>query len=218
MADRLPWMQVTRAGKTWRAAGLFSALLGSAAATQGVGEGEARSGRIWGKSGQIWGKRWRIWGKTGGGSGTTRGTRNCIVIRKPLLPQGSAEQRLRKSPGAMGIRKVEGRRREALRQWLPMLLDLLQRAGEGGLSVRQAVRETAAVPGFAQALKAQRASLLQVAVLWPDQISVTHNVMTLRGAPVARARPQRPRARPRRPRWAMHVFAAPRPQEFPEDA
>ena len=117
----------------------------------------------------------------------------------------------------MGIRKVEGRRREALRQWLPMLLDLLQRAGEGGLSVRQAVRETAAVPGFAQALKAQRASLLQVAVLWPDQISVTHNVMTLRGAPVARARPQRPRARPRRPRWAMHVFAAPRLQGFPED-
>ena len=48
-----------------------------------------------------------------------------------------------------GSRKVGDRRREALRQWLPMLLlDLIHRAGEGGLSVQRASRDSAAVPGF----------------------------------------------------------------------
>ena len=46
-------------------------------------------------------------------------------------------------------RKVDDRRREALREWLPMLLERISRAGERrGLSVQQASRDTAAVPGF----------------------------------------------------------------------
>ena len=105
-----------------------------------------------------------------------------------------------------GSRKVEERRREALRQWLPMLLDRIHNAGSGGLSLQRASRETAAVPGFVQALRNQRANLLQFAQLWPDQISIekrgTQNILR---ALVARARPQEPQA-----------AAAPRPQEPPE--
>ena len=59
-----------------------------------------------------------------------------------------------------GSRKVEDRRREALRQWLPMFLEQIHNAGPSGLSVQRASRETAAVPGFVQALRNQRATLL----------------------------------------------------------
>ena len=45
-----------------------------------------------------------------------------------------------------GSRKVEDRRREALRQWLPMLLERINRAGVRGLSVQQASKDLAAVP------------------------------------------------------------------------
>ena len=105
-----------------------------------------------------------------------------------------------------GSRKVEERRRQALRQWLPMLLDRIHNAGSGGLSLQRASRETAAVPGFVQALRNQRANLLQFAQLWPDQISIekrgTQNILR---ALVARARPQEPQAAP-----------TPRVQEPPE--
>ena len=102
---------------------------------------------------------------------------------------------------------MEERRREALRRWLPMLMDRIHNAGSGGLSLQRASRETAAVPGFVQALRSQRANLLQFAQLWPDQISIekrgTQNILR---ALVARARPQEPQA-----------AAAPRPQE-PEES
>ncbi len=105
-----------------------------------------------------------------------------------------------------GSRKVEDRRREALRQWLPMFLEQIHNAGSGGLSVQRASQQTAAVPGFVQALRNQRATLLQFAQLWPDQISIekrgTQNILR---AVVARTRPQEPQA-----------AAAPRPQEPPE--
>ena len=105
-----------------------------------------------------------------------------------------------------GSRKVEERRREALRQWLPMLLDRIHNAGSGGLSLQRASRETAAVPGFVQALRNQRANLLQFAQLWPNEVRIekrgTQNVLY---AIVARARPQEPQA-----------AAAPRVQEPPE--
>ena len=42
-----------------------------------------------------------------------------------------------------GSRKVEDRRREALRQWLPTLMERIQQAGDGGLSVQRASRELA---------------------------------------------------------------------------
>jgi len=105
-----------------------------------------------------------------------------------------------------GSRKVEERRKEALQRWLPMLLDRIHNAGSGGLSLQRASRETAAVPGFVQALRNQRANLLQFAQLWPDQIRIekrgTQNILY---ALVARARPQEPQA-----------AAAPRVQEPPE--
>ena len=122
-----------------------------------------------------------------------------------------------------GSRKVDDRRREALRQWLPMLLDLIRRAGDGGLSVQRASRESAAVPGFQQALRDQRTTLMQFAQLWPDQIRIekrgSQNILR---AVLARAEAPRPQ----RPRWATRVFAAPqepqvafapRPQE-PEES
>ena len=62
------------------------------------------------------------------------------------------EQRQAHAMAMGGSRKVEDRRREALRQWLPMLLERINRAGDRGLSVQQASRATAAVPGFQQAL------------------------------------------------------------------
>ena len=97
-------------------------------------------------------------------------------------------------------------RREALREWLPMLLDRIHRAGERGLSIQQASRDTGGVPGFQQALRNQRATLLQFAQLWPDEIRIekrgTQNIMyAVRAAP----RPQEPDA-----------AAALRPQEPPE--
>ena len=49
-----------------------------------------------------------------------------------------------------GSRKVEDRRREALRQWLPMLLERIKRAGVRGLSVQQASKDLATVPGFSR--------------------------------------------------------------------
>ena len=80
-----------------------------------------------------------------------------------------------------GSRKVEDRRREALREWIPVLLDRIRSAGDRGLNVQKASKDTAAVPGFQQALKNQRATLLQFAQLWPNDIRVekrgTQNVL-----------------------------------------
>ena len=115
-----------------------------------------------------------------------------------------------------GSRKVEDRRREALRQWLPALLDSIRRAGDKGLSVQQASRELAAVPGFPQALKDQRATLMQFAQLWPDDIRIekrgSQNVLFAR-AEVAQEEPAAEKARPQRPRWPTRVFARPREPE-----
>ena len=117
-----------------------------------------------------------------------------------------------------GSRKVEDRRREALRQWLPALLDSIRRAGDKGLSVQQASRELAAEPGFPHALKDQRATLMQFAQLWPDDIRFekrgSQNVLFAR-AEVA-PRPEEPaaeKARPQRPRWPTRVCARPREPE-----
>ncbi len=56
--------------------------------------------------------------------------------------------------------------------------------GGKGLSVQQASRDTATVPGFQQALRNQRATLLQFAQLWPDEIRIekrgTQNIMRAR--------------------------------------
>ncbi len=101
---------------------------------------------------------------------------------------------------------MEERRKEALRQWLPMLLDRIYNANAGGLTLQQLSRQTAAVPGFVQALRNQRATLLQFVQLWPNEVRIekrgTQNVLF---AKVARARPQEPQAAPR-----------PRVQEPPE--
>ena len=67
-------------------------------------------------------------------------------------------------------------------------------------------RETAAVPGFVQALRNQRATVLQFVQLWPNEVRIekrgTQNVLF---AKVPRARPQEPQAAP-----------PPRVQEPPE--
>ena len=101
---------------------------------------------------------------------------------------------------------MEERRKEALQRWLPMLLDRIHNAGSGGLSLQRMSRETAAVPGFVQALRNQRASLLQFVQLWPSEVRIekrgTQNFLY---AIMARARPQEPQAAP-----------APRVQEPPE--
>ena len=123
-----------------------------------------------------------------------------------------------------GSRKVEDRRREALRQWLPMLLERIIQAGGKGLSVQQASRDTATVPGFQQALRNQRATLLQFAQLWPDEIRIekrgTQNIM--RALPRARepgaaaVRPQEPDAAtavcPREPNLRLKPARVARPQ------
>jgi len=103
-----------------------------------------------------------------------------------------------------GSRKVEDRRREALREWLPMLLERISQAGDCGLSAQRAGRELAAVPGFQQALKDQRATLLQFAQLWPDQIRVekrgSQNILrAARAAPRPREPEAEPAPRPREP-------------------
>ena len=86
------------------------------------------------------------------------------------------------------------------------------RGGDLGLSVQRASRELAAAPGFLQALRDQRASVMQFAQLWPNQIRIekrgTQNILR---AVVARAH-----ERPQRPRWAPRIFAAPQePQAAP---
>ena len=85
-----------------------------------------------------------------------------------------------------GSRKVEDRRREALREWLPMLLESVRRTGVRGLNVQQASRDMAAVHGFQQALRNQRATVLQFAQLWPNEIRIekrgTQNVMFAQSA------------------------------------
>ena len=118
---------------------------------------------------------------------------------------------------------MEDRRREALRQWLPALPDSIRRAGDKGLSVQQASRDTATVSGFQQALRNQRATLLQFAQLWPDEIRIekrgTQNIM--RAAPRAQepagVRPQEPDAatavRPREPNLRLKPARIARPQE-----
>ena len=90
-----------------------------------------------------------------------------------------------------------------------MLLERVIQAGGKGLSVQQASRDTATVPGFQQALRNQRATLLQFAQLWPNESRIekrgTQNIM--RAAPRAQeaVRPQEPG--PVRPQEAV------RPQE-----
>ena len=107
-----------------------------------------------------------------------------------------------------------------------MLLDRIRKAGRArGLSVQQASRDTAAVPGFQQALRDQRATLMQFAQLWPDEIRMekrgTQNVMfaVFRAAPrtqepeAAAARPQEPEAaaaaRPREPHLRLRPAREP---------
>ena len=133
-----------------------------------------------------------------------------------------------------GSRKVEDRRKDALRQWLPMLLERVTQMGNQGLSVQQAARMMATIQGFRQALKNQRATMLQFAQLWPGDITIekrgTQNIMR-----AVRVRPQEPEVvtavRPREPnlrlrparqevtldRWLAPqepgVEAAPRPRE-----
>ncbi len=123
-----------------------------------------------------------------------------------------------------GARQVGDRRREALRQWLPMLLERIIQAGGKGLSVQQASKDTAAVPGFQQALRNQRATLLQFAQLWPDEIRIekrgTQNIM--RALPraqepgAAAVRPQEPDAatavRPRETNLRLKPARVARPQ------
>ena len=84
-----------------------------------------------------------------------------------------------------------------------MLLERIVQAGDGGLTAQRASRELAAVPGFQQALKDQRATLLQFAQLWPDRIRVEKrgSQIILRAARAA-PRPREPEAEP-----------APRPRE-----
>ena len=120
---------------------------------------------------------------------------------------------------AGGSRKVEDRRREALRTWLPMLLQSIARAGFRGLNVQQASKDLAKVPGFQQALRDQRATLLQFAQLWPDDISIekrgTQSILRAKRGQQAKltpqepdAAPQEPGARPREPHLRLR-----RPQE-----
>ena len=111
-----------------------------------------------------------------------------------------------------GSRKVEDRRREALRTWLPMLLERIARAGFRGLNVQQASKDLATVPGFQQALRDQRATLLQFAQLWPDEISIekrgTQNILRAKRGQQAKLVPQEPDAAPQEP-----GAAAARPRE-----
>ncbi len=91
-------------------------------------------------------------------------------------------------------------------------LEPINRAGVRGLSVQQASKDLATVPGFQQALRDQRATLLQFAQLWSDEISIekrgTQNIMRAKRAPQsgmqqAKLAPQEPdaaaAARPREP-------------------
>ena len=71
-----------------------------------------------------------------------------------------------------GSSKVNERRREALRGWLPQLMARIRRAGDSGLSVQQASRDMASVQGFKEALRDQRATMLQFAQLWPEDIRI----------------------------------------------
>ena len=104
---------------------------------------------------------------------------------------------------AGGSRKVEDRRREALRTWLPMLLQSIARAGFRGLNVQQASKDLAKVPGFQQALRDQRATLLQFAQLWPDDISIekrgTQSILRAKRGQQAKLTPQEPDAAPQEP-------------------
>ena len=92
-----------------------------------------------------------------------------------------------------------------------MLLDRIHNAANG-LTLQQLSRQTAGVPGFVQALRNQRASLLQFVQLWPDEVRIekrgTQNVLF---AKVPRARPQEPQpaVRPR----AQEPDIRQRPQE-----
>ena len=98
---------------------------------------------------------------------------------------------------------MEDRRREALRELLPMLLERISQAGVGGLSAQRASRELAAVPGFQQALKDQRATLLQFAQLWPDRIRIekrgSQNILRAARAAPPREPEAEPAPRPREP-------------------
>ena len=115
-----------------------------------------------------------------------------------------------------------------------MLLERVTQMGNQGLSVQQAARMMATIQGFRQALKNQRATMLQFAQLWPGDITIekrgTQNIMR-----AVRVRPQEPEVvtavRPREPnlrlrparqevtldRWLAPqepgVEAAPRPRE-----
>ena len=89
--------------------------------------------------------------------------------------------------------------------------------------MQQASKTIGAVPGFQQALRDQRATLMQFVQLWPDQIRIekrgTQNVLFARAEPDVAPRPQEPavEARPQWPRWPTRIFAAARPRE-PEAA
>ena len=106
-----------------------------------------------------------------------------------------------------------------------MLLERIARAGFRGLNVQQASKDLATVPGFQQALRDQRATLLQFSQLWPDEISIekrgTQNILhAKRGLQQAKLAPQEPdaagpqepgaaAARPREPHLRLRLAREP---------
>ena len=84
--------------------------------------------------------------------------------------------------------------------------------------MQQASRDTATVPGFQQALRNQRATLLQFAQLWPDEIRIekrgTQNIMQAAPRAQEAVRPQEPNvvtaARPREPNLRLKPARAAR--------
>ena len=67
-----------------------------------------------------------------------------------------------------GSRKVDDRRRTAMRPWLQDMLDVVTRAGDGGEDVASLSKKMREKPGFLQQLKDQRATMAQIVKLFPQ--------------------------------------------------
>ena len=93
-------------------------------------------------------------------------------------------------------------------------MERIQQAGDGGLSVQRASRELAAVPGSQQALKDQRANLMQFAQLWPESIRIEKRgaqnfLRAVRALPRPREPEAEPAPRPREPNFRLRRPAEP---------
>jgi len=101
--------------------------------------------------------------------GTVVDTEGDSYRMSMVLPVSATTNVARASSFAQGgSAKIREKRRIALRPWLPDMMDVIRQAGDNGISLSVFTRRMRDKPGFAQALKEQRATAAQAVEVFDE--------------------------------------------------